>query len=456
MCSSLSLRQFRTVLLGVLAVVVAVIGLAPAGAAAHTTFLSSNPADGAVLATAPTQVSMVFADSVPLDSATLLLIDAAGVRTELTPLRHGADDSTIVADLPALEPGDVTVRWTLVGVDGHVLTGRVAFTIAAAAAVPGDTVTDSVVPSTAVAATPPQSGTPQSGDIADDERSLMPETVRWLLRWASYVAIFLVVGLLVTDAFVWPGVAALPRWRPWLGRGLTVIAVLAAAQLMVHAGDLAGAVLPTWTSLDLAGGTDVGISLVVRILLAGAVWLLLRMEPVHSSGRSTGLVLAAGALLGTWAFVGHSRSMRWPWLGVPTDVAHHAAAAAWVGALAIIALDGGAAREQFTDVVRRLSRLAPAAVGLLVVTGVVQSVRLHGAPTTLLDTRHGALLLVKVALVVVMVALADRNRRALQTVSHAAASSATLHRLRRLMLVEFGVGVGVVGVTAALVASALR
>lgn len=449
MRSLLSPRHIR-LLLGIVVAISAAVGFEPAGVAAHTTFQSSDPADGAVLAAPPTQVSMVFADSVPLDSATLLLIDATGARTELGPLRHGSVDTEIVADLPALQPGDVTVRWTLIGADGHAITGRVAFTVAAdATVVSGDTIVDPAAPTTV-----PITAPPATDALVDDGPSLMPDPVRWLLRWASYLAILLVVGLLVTDVAVWPGVAALPRWRPWLGRGLLAIAVLGVAQLLVHAGDLAGGVLPTWESFDTAGGTDVGIALTSRALLAGAVWLLLRMEPVGAVGRSTGLVVAGLALLATWAYAGHPRSMRWPWLGVPVDVVHHAAAAAWVGALAVVALDGVAARDQFVVVVRRLSRLAPAAVAVVVATGVVQSVRLHGWPSGLFDSRHGTLLLVKVAMVAVMLLLADRNRRALRAFTISAPSVAAVSQLRRLMVAEFGVGVGVIAVTAALVAAA--
>ena len=52
------------------------------------------------------------------------------------------------------------------------------------------------------------------------------------------------------------------------------------------------------------------------------------------AGLRSSLLLSIG-LLATWSFAGHSRSMRWPALGVPVDIVHHGAAAAWLGGLTI-------------------------------------------------------------------------------------------------------------------------
>lgn len=450
MRSLVSLRRCTSSLLAVLVVALGALALLPGTAAAHNTFQSSDPADGAVLPVAPAQITMVFAKEVPLETATLQLIDGLGVRTELSPLAHGASSATVVASLPALASGAITVRWTLVGSDGHAITGRVNFTVAGA---PETTVAAAATP---VDPTTPATTAEPPASSADGAPSLTPEPLRWLLRWASYLAIFLVVGLLATEVWVWRGALAQPRWRHWPGRALLAVAVLAAVQYVVLSGDIAGGVLPTWRSLETAGATDVGRALVTRMLLAGAVWLLLRMGPLHVGPTASALVLAGAALFGTWAFAGHPRSMRWPWLGVPIDMVHHAAAAAWVGALAVVAIDGSAAREQFADTVRRLSRLAPAAVVAIVVTGIVQTVRLHGDVGALLDNSHGVLLLVKVALVAVMLVLADRNRRSLRLFAASEPSPAALWRLRRLMLAEFAVGALVVGATAALVGASVE
>ncbi|MBI5089964.1 MAG: copper resistance protein CopC [Actinobacteria bacterium] len=101
-------------------------------ASAHNTLLSSDPADGATLVVAPSQMTLVFDKSVPLETLSIDLIDASGVRSTLSGSKHGATgDTEVVTPLPPLPAGEVTTRWRLVGPDGHPITGRVSFTVAA-------------------------------------------------------------------------------------------------------------------------------------------------------------------------------------------------------------------------------------------------------------------------------------------------------------------------------------
>ena len=66
----------------------------------------------------------------PLDTLSIELIDASGVRTTLTGSTHGAaGDTEVVTPFPALEQGEVNTRWRLVGPDGHPITGRVSFVV---------------------------------------------------------------------------------------------------------------------------------------------------------------------------------------------------------------------------------------------------------------------------------------------------------------------------------------
>src|SRR5688572_12555203 len=115
-------------LLLLLVAVAAVVSLAPGIASAHNSLDSSNPADGALLDAAPGEIRWSFAKSVPLDTLTVILVDASGVRTEIGGSTHGSTDSEVVTPLPTLPGGETTVRWRLVGPDGHPVTGRVTFT----------------------------------------------------------------------------------------------------------------------------------------------------------------------------------------------------------------------------------------------------------------------------------------------------------------------------------------
>ena len=116
------------------------LGVSTGTALAHNSLVSSDPADGATLAVAPTQIVWVFDKSVPLDTLTVTLTDSSGARSELAGSVHGAaGDTEVVTPLPVVPPGVVSVRWRLVGPDGHPVSGRVELTIAqpAVSAAPG-------------------------------------------------------------------------------------------------------------------------------------------------------------------------------------------------------------------------------------------------------------------------------------------------------------------------------
>jgi copper transport protein len=457
------LRRLALLALALGAALAGVVGFSANPASAHNTLVSSDPADGAVLAVAPAQITWTFDKAVPLETMTVTLIDAVGARSELSGSTHGAaGDTEVVTPLPALPPGPGSVRWRLVGPDGHPITGRVDITITAP--IP-TTVAATATTSPAVAATTPTT-TPTTTPVAVGGSSLdqadgsysTPTFVRWVLRYGSYLAIIAILGVLITSAFVWSGAGAHAVLRRILSGSLFATASLALVQLLVVASDIGGH--NPWSSfgsIDAAMTTDAGMAFAIRIVLAVSMWLVLfRVDVVHRDVYWTAVSVPALALLATWAFAGHARSMRWPVVGVATDVAHHAAAAAWITGLAIVGwvVIPKTSDEVLVPAVRRFSRVAAISVAVLVVTGLVQSVRLVGSPMDLLDANHGRYLFVKVAVLAAMLAIANANRRRVdhrlddpQGVAHHTSA------LRRAVVAEFAIGLVVLAITAAMVAS---
>ncbi len=444
----------------------ALLAVAPGTASAHNELVSTDPADGAALDTAPPSISFTFAAEVPLTSATVTVIDQAGVRTEVPDLEHGATTSVLVAPLPALPGGEVTVRWRLVSDDGHPLTGRVVFTLPAAAA-PATTAptatAGSTVPVTPTTAPVVGADAADGGSevvavpVADDGGGGTPGFVRWFLRYGSYLAIMLVVAVVLTDRWVWPGVAARAPFTAVVDASLLAVTVLAGLQLLVLASDFSGA--SPWAAfgdLDRALQTDAGFGLALRMLLAAVVWLLLmRMTIVSEQVRWTAVGGAGILLLGTWAWAGHAKSQRWPELGVPVDIVHHAAAALWIGALAIVGVVAMRVlpADERARVLGRLSATAMLSVVVIVATGVAQTVRLVGSPTSLLDAAHGKYLVAKLVVLAAMLALAAANRRRLAapTSRPGGMSNATAALMRRSVVAETALGLVVIAITASMV-----
>ncbi len=453
-------RRLALLALAISAVIAAAIGLSAGTVSAHNTLLSSDPADGVSLAAAPSQITWLFDNAVPLETMTVTLIDATGARRDLAGSAHGsAGDAEVVTPLPALQPGDVSLRWRLVGPDGHPITGRVDFTITA----PAPTTVDSATTLPGVAATtPPASSTPAPLEVASidegDGTYSTPSFMRWVLRYGSYLAIMAIVGILLISAYVWPGAGTYPLLRRVLSRALFATAILGFLQLLVVASDVSGtAPWSSFGSIDAATTTDAGMAFTIRIVLASTMWVLLfQYRIVHPDVYWTAVSLPGLGLLATWAFAGHSRSMRWPTLGVVADVAHHAAAALWIAGLAIVGwiVIPKTPPDVLVPTVRNFSRVAAICVGVLVVTGLVQTVRLVGNPTDLLDVNHGRYLVAKVVVLAAMLGLANANRH---RVDARLDDSATLDRhvgtLRNAVLAEFAIGLVIVGITAVMVVS---
>lgn len=442
---------------------IATLSIGASPAAAHNTLVSSSPADGAQLTSSPSQISFVFDLPAPLETASAVLIDANSVRTDLTGLTHGpAGETEIVVPLPAGLSGSMTVRWRLVSPDGHAITGRVSFTVTPAATTATTATALATEPdsTSATAPTPtPDTTTPAPAalpDIEADEAAGTPGPITWLLRYASYLAIAAVIGIALTDRLIWRGVGSRPTFRRITSNALALVALLSFAQLVVLAGDIAGrSPWRAFGSLDAATTTDAGFALVIRIVLCGVAWALTsQMHIIHDEIRWTALSLTGIALMATWAWAGHAKSQRWPWLGVPVDIAHHIAAALWIGALAIVATTALTALDtgELGSVMRRMSTVAAGAVAVIVATGAIQTVRLVGSPTRLLDDTHGRLLVAKIVLVVAMLALASRHRTRVATMFDAGNQDGpSISTLRRSIVTEFAIGMAVIGATAAMV-----
>ncbi len=95
-------------------------------ALAHAHLEASTPRDGSHLTAAPASVTLEFSEAARLTA--LWIERAGGEKQRLKPLPEQAQARITVA-LPRLAPGDYLISWRVVGDDGHVVPGRVRFTL---------------------------------------------------------------------------------------------------------------------------------------------------------------------------------------------------------------------------------------------------------------------------------------------------------------------------------------
>ena len=420
---------------------------------AHNTQYTSAPASGEVLTVAPTEWIVGFTKTVPLDTASAEIVGSDGVRVALAPPRHGVTDNIIVFDLPPNLVGSVTARWRLVGVDGHVISGRIPFSVeAGAAVVPEAAVTpDSVVPEAVVEPV---------AAVVEESDSTVAEPIRFSLRLVNYVSLMALAGVLMAEWLLAQGTLALSLARRFALVGALGVAIAPLLQLLIFIDDIqiSG---NSWLSGfgDALGTTAGGMLFAKAILGVLLVALVGRTADIGAlNSLRSRLIAATGVMyLVALAYVGHSRSQAAPWLGVPVDVLHTAAAATWLGGLAalVFIVIPQVDTERGVAAFDRFGRVAERAVAVLVVTGIIQMLRLHGYPLSMLTNRHGLLLMFKISLVALMLWLAARNRRELGAQRRREAMQPrTLRRLLvRASLIETAIGGVVLVTTSVLVAT---
>jgi copper transport protein len=204
-----------------------------------------------------------------------------------------------------------------------------------------------------------------------------------------------------------PVVLRTVRWTgPLILVGLTV--QVAAGSVHLAHGDLAAAVSPTSIAASLTGTTRwaLGLQAVGATAIAVGAW---RTLPGSWSAILGSVLVGAGHVLG-----GHSNTAEPRWVIVTADVAHLAAAAAWVGGVVATAIllrqrrrEGRALDAALLGA--RFSVVAAVSVAVVGAAGVVLAVEILDRPAQIWESAWGLLLLAKVAVVAAVGAIGTYN-----------------------------------------------
>ncbi|MEU2773204.1 copper resistance protein CopC [Streptomyces sp. NPDC007162] len=390
-----------------------------APASAHAALRGSDPADGAVLKSAPGSVTLTFTESVGLLDDSFRVYDPTNHRVTTGDAEHGpaGSDTARITFPKKLGTGTFTVAWRVVSADSHPVSGALTFSV-------GE-------PSATVAAVP-------TGPVENP----VTEGLYNIGRYLAYLAVALLIGAAAFVALCRPPDPA-PLRKPvrtawWVLLGASLF-------LLVLRSSYEEGTSPV-TALDLsalaksAAGRP-GLALLTRVALLAVVaglHLFLGRRGADRSRpfRPTRPFLAAGTALAvalalTWAAAEHASAGIQVPLAMTSTVLHLLAMALWLGGLTalLITLQRGSAPLP-AAVVTRFSRVAFVSVAVLVVTGVYQSWRGLGSWQALTDTTYGRLLLLKLAAVTLLLGAASQSRR--WTAKLAAARTTTPARARVL------------------------
>lgn len=431
--TALHRRAVAALLLAAAAVAIVLGTGAPASA--HASLIRSDPAQGAVVDTAPDTVRFTFTESVAAVPEGIRVLDAEGAPVASSATAAG-EELAVTIDEPVAE-GTLVVLWRVVSADGHPVSGSLTFSVGA----PSDD------------ATPP----PAQADDTVDAPLLLG-----IVRGVGYLALLLTAGVVAFSALLLPAGPGADPARRRLSRTARVAATTAAVvwlvQLPLTAAYLLGGGMgalargSTWAALPPAE------YVVTAAVVAGIVLSVILLRPgIPTGSRAIGAVASAAIAVAAPAFTGHTRAESPLALVIGTDMLHLLAGSIWLGGLVALALTLRtlADSRDAAQVVARFSTLAAGILAALVATGSVLGWRIIGSWDALFDTTYGWLLIVKVSVVLVAVGIAAWNRYRL--VPHVREASKRqerrtgTHLLTRATTVEACVLVVALGLTGFLV-----
>ncbi len=404
------LRVLRALLVALL--VLATPVLAAGAAQAHAFLVSSDPADGSVLASAPHELRLQLSEAVVLPATHVVLVGHDG-----TPVALGSPRAEEAPEPPA-------------------------------DAAPEPSTGQGLVPTPLVEEEPPVSVVvPVVGDLPVGSYRLTVDTLSADDMHRTTAVVVFGVGQQVTPAGRTEAPTALDqavlRWLALLGvaggLGLALFTRLAAGSpdaaavvlrarrpvlALVAVAAVACAALPLVQALesDVPLGTVLAGTYGVRVALraAGLVVVALGLARApRTAGRVPRLLVLTGSVVagtGT-ALLGHAAVGPVGPVRLTADVLHVLATTTWLGGVAMVvvlaaaARRGALARPEARGVIRSFARPATVAVVVTAATGVFLASTAVASVDAVLLTTYGRTLLVKVALVAVAALLGLRHFR---------------------------------------------
>jgi copper transport protein len=372
----------------------------PSSAAAHASLETSTPRWGAVLATGPRAITLLYDEDVVPRYARVAVITPGGQDLAGPPQVAGRE--VLVALRPG-PTGSYTLRWQMVASDdGHVTEGAFSFGVRARPLPPA--------PASGV-------GIP-----------VAPE----LLAWLQFLGVVLAGGALTFRALVWAPAARTVEEAGSRDASVAIWVGVLGAVLSLHAGvigflvgayPIVGGGLLNFLNTEIVPirvGTHLGQAwtvmsfawLGVLALLVGAWVTPRKREPLLASAGLLSLGIAFGI---SWASHPASHGT----LALAADYVHLLAGALWVGGVVGLATLAGVARSlpaRTRDALARaclvrFSRLAAPTVVVLALAGAYVALRELPTPSALLTSGYGITLIAKSVVFIGALAVAGYHRR---------------------------------------------
>jgi copper transport protein len=389
--------------------------LGASAASAHAKVLGTSPADaqGYRSGEGPRTAVVTFDEPVDAPAGFLKLYGGTG-RAIAGQIARAQHSSRVEAALPSLRDGTYVAVWHVVSDDGHPVAGVFTFTVGRPAGI----------------------ATNVNALLASSRASWELGFAFGLDRFLAYCGGLVLVGGLIYLRLAWPEALTHRRVRGFLVGSACVAVTASLASIPLEAAYSTARASNLFTGaalsrvVDMRFGTAALWRCALLALLVLAIGLLVGRAWTAKRVVLELLVVTLGmAVLASFAYAGHGDTGRLVPLGFTSDIVHLAAASAWLGGIAALAVASraGGPAEESTLVAARFSKIALPAIFLVVLSGSIQGWRQVGSWHALWHTTYGRLLILKVGVVAGIVIIASASR----DVVRSRVVPATLGALRR-------------------------
>ncbi len=373
----------RRVLLGAAVALGALTGTGPTAAWAHPLLIQATPQPGLVADASPPAIELALSEPAVARGSRVRLFGPRGARVPVTAVRGGGGRRTLsVRPRAKLRSAVYTVRWSVLGDDGHLVTGSFDFGVAGSGG-----------------AAPPGVEKLTGAAGRGGERAATDGVVKIAGRWLGILAASLLFGGFVL-------LARLRRRRPGddvaiMRRAASIAWVLVAVAAVE--GILAAANSGTGGAPDLGllTASATGVSDLVRALVVALVSVALVLTRGRERVRERVYLGGGAAVLLTYALSGHALAFPTFWALLDQGV-HVLAAGLWLGGLMALVLVTWRRRVGLAAGARAFAPVAGAALALAIATGVLAAVREVDGWYFLRWSDYGRVVIAKAALVAIV------------------------------------------------------
>ena len=366
----------------------ALVALSARQAQAHASLVSSTPASGAVVTTAPSLIRLVFSEPVVAELSHVMLMTGDHRSYTLAVQGDPHEVRAILAPVSGLASGGYRVDWHIISADGHPVSGTFTFSIGTAAQPPPEMMHGS--------AHNDGHSSISMGEPMVAGAALTPA----LLRGAALSALLALCGMLGFVAYGKNRTRSQERLSTWLSVAAVLLLLAHLVSWLIH-------ISPDHSLNEsvvrAALSREVGFDEMLRLILAAlAAWALLLARQWKLA-----FALALAAVI-SGGMIGHPAAIE-PLIAIPAKSLHLVGVAFWFGGILWLATIDFESSEMISAAVT-VSSVALISIVIVSLTGFVQAFLFLNSWSDLYTSAYGLTLLGKIAGLVVLFAFGAYHR----------------------------------------------